>query len=415
MGREILKIWPLFLGLFMIGLVAGSQGSLLGIRSTQEGFDQTWIGLVMTAYFAGFLLGSKLSPRLIRQVGHVRTFAALTALASITILVHPLYVEPSLWAVMRLLSGFAMSGIYVVAESWLNQSATQENRGQLLSAYMVTLSLGLIGGQFLLNLADPGSYELFSLISVLVSFAAIPMLISTAPTPPIEVFDSIKLSKLLRWAPYGVIGAFLINICFGIVMGMAPVYGIQMGLDVFQVSLFMSAILAGNALLQWPLGKLSDMFDRRKVITAIAAIAALLALGLTQARPDSLLGMLLAALFGGFCLTLYALFIALTNDYMKPEKILPASATLVLIAGLGSVCGPILASTLMEQFGPQSYFWLLAGLSGLITLVGLWRVIFFAYSPMDETHEFSIYAPSTLGSNLRLNDESDEEAQTAST
>ena len=407
MSREILRIWPLFLGLFVIGLVVGSQGSLLGIRSTQEGFSQTWVGIVMTAYFAGFLIGSTTASTIIRRVGHVRAFAALTAVASITILVHPLFVEPWLWALMRLGSGFAMSGIYVVSESWLNRASDEKSRGQVLSLYMVTVFSGMIAGQFLLNIADPGSYVLFSLISVLVSFAAIPMLVSTAPTPPVEVFDKIKISKLLKWAPYGVIGSFLANICFGAVMGMAAVYGVQMGLGVFEVSVFVSAILAGNAILQWPLGRLSDMFDRRKVVAIIAAVASLLAMLASQTRPDSWQGVLLAGLFGGFCLALYALFIALTNDYMKPEKILPASGTLVLISGLGSICGPLMTSISMKYFGPQSFYWTLSGVLALTALVGLYRILFRPFSPYDSGHEFSIYAPTTMGTNLRVHDESE--------
>ncbi len=402
MLKNILEIWPLFLGILLIGLVAGIQGSLLGIRSTNEGFSEVWLGLVMTTYFAGFLLGSIICPKLIRRVGHVRTFAALTALASMTILLHPLFVDPLLWTFMRLGSGFAISGMIVVIEAWLNRFCSDGNRGQILSIYMVIFSLGLVAGQFLLNLGSPDSYELFTLISVLISFAAVPLLLSNAPVPPIEVYKSISIAQLWRWAPFGVAGIFLINVMFGVIIGMGAVYATKWGLDVFEVSMFMGAFLLGNTLLQWPLGKLSDIFDRSVVICSIALVGCLMSLLAYTMEINTTFGLLVVMLVGGFTLPLYALFIALTNDYMRPEKVLPASGTLILIGGFGTVLGPLLTSFVMEKLGTNSYFLILSVVMAIMVVYGFYRMIVYPYVPKEDRHEFSIYVPSSLGSNPNL-------------
>ncbi len=402
MLKNILVIWPLFLGILLIGLVAGIQGSLLGIRSTNEGFSEVWLGLVMTTYFAGFLLGSIICPKLIRRVGHVRTFAALTALASMTILLHPLFVDPLLWTFMRLGSGFAISGMIVVIEAWLNRFCSDGNRGQILSIYMVIFSLGLVAGQFLLNLGSPDSYELFTLISVLISFAAVPLLLSNAPVPPIEVYKSISIAQLWRWAPFGVAGIFLINVVFGVIIGMGAVYATKLGLDVFDVSMFMGAFLLGNTLLQWPLGKLSDIFDRRMVICSVALVGCLLSLLAYTMEINTFTGLLVVMLVGGFTLPLYALFIALTNDYMRPEKVLPASGTLILIGGFGTVLGPLLTSFVLEKLGTNSYFLILSVVMAIMVVYGFYRMIVYPYVPIEDRHEFSIYVPSSLGSHPNL-------------
>ena len=203
--RTVVAIWPLFAGLSLIGLAIGVQGSLLGVRAAIEGFDDLLIGLLMSCYFAGFLAGSLLTPKMIQRVGHIRIFAALSAVASVTILVHALFINPWAWALMRLLTGFAFSTIYVVSESWLNQSSTNTNRGQILSVYTTILLAGICAGQFMLNLADPSGFTLFILISVMVSVAAVPILLSVVQTPPIEETERVSMSHLWYRTRVGVI------------------------------------------------------------------------------------------------------------------------------------------------------------------------------------------------------------------
>ncbi len=401
MRNTLRNIWPLFFGLFLIGLAIGIQGSLLGLRADSEGFSTFVTGLVMSGYYVGFLFGSIRGPKIIKRVGHVRTFGALTALASVTILVHMVFVEPWVWFVMRVITGVAISGIYVVAESWLNASADDRNRGQILSAYMITMFLGLFGGQFLLNLADPDSFELFSLISILVSFAAIPILLTASPTPVIEQSESISLRKLFAWAPYGVIGCFLVNMCLAMVFGMAAVYASQIGMSIKEVSYFMGAIIFGGLILQWPIGRISDLLDRRMVLAATAALAAIFALLCTTTdKANFELLLLYSALFGGFVLPLYALTVALVNDFMRPQNIVAASGTILMIGGIGSTLGPLAVAGVMDLVGPQGFFLSMAGICLSVALYGVYRLMFHDYVEERERHEFHIYAPAMVGTVL---------------
>jgi len=402
MIRQTLKsIWPLFFGLGVIGLCIGAQGSLLGLRAELEGFDTRITGMVMSTYFVGFLLGSLRAPKIIQRVGHIRAFAALTALASITILIHTLIVNPWVWMLMRLLTGFAVSAIYVVAESWLNQAADNRIRGQLLSLYMITMLAGMSSGQFLLNLADPQSFELFTLISVLISLAAIPILITATPMPAFEAVQPVGIGMLYRLAPTGLIGSFMINTCYAVVFGMGAVYANRLGMTVDQVALFMAVLVVGGMLLQWPLGKLSDRMDRRFVIAAAAGAACCFALasgysGLT----DDYRYLVLALLFGGCCFPLLALYLALTNDELDADQAVGASSTLLLVGGIGSVIGPMVVAGAMEQWGTASFFWTLAGLACVMALHALYRSVVDPTPVPSQSTNFQMQAPSPVGSVL---------------
>lgn len=373
--RTVVSIWPLFLGLSLIGLAVGVQGSLLGIRAELEGFDDSLIGLLMSCYFAGFLGGSLLAPGLIQKVGHIRIFAALSAVASVTILMHSLYVEPWTWAVMRLLTGFAFSCIYVVSESWLNQASSNEVRGQILSIYMTVLLAGIFAGQFLLNVADPAGFTLFILISVLVSVAAVPILLTVVTAPPIEETQRVSIAHLWNRAPMGVMGIILTQWTASVVFGMGAVYATKLGFTVMEVAYFMASIMAGGMFVQWPLGKLSDMMDRRWVL-GVSSVIALTAAGFASLETTASMKLyVLSFLFGGFCLSLYSVVSALTNDHLHPEEIVPASGTMVLLSGLTSITGPITVAFWMEVFGMQSFFLLLAFALALLAIISFWRVL----------------------------------------
>jgi MFS family permease len=399
--QTVRTVWPLFFGLGVIGLCIGAQGTLLGVRAELEGFDTRATGLLMSAYYLGFLLGSLRAPSIIQRVGHVRAFAALTALASMTILVHSVLVDPWVWGFMRLLTGFSVSAIYVVAESWLNQAADNRNRGQLLSLYMITMLAGLAAGQFLLNLSDPAGFELFTLISILISLAAIPILLSATPMPAFESARPVSIASLYRVAPTGLVGSFLINACYAMVLGMGAVYASRLGMQVSEVSLFMAMLVLGGMLLQWPLGKLSDSIDRRTVIAASAAAALLFALA------SALLGftsnnshLLLALLFGASCFPLLALYLALTNDQLEADQATGASSTLLLVGGMGASIGPFLVSLTMERWGPASFFYSLMGMVGLMAAHALYKRITDPYPATGESPNFQMQAPLTVGSVL---------------
>ncbi|MCZ6503023.1 MAG: MFS transporter [Gammaproteobacteria bacterium] len=406
----ITAIWPLFFGLSLIGLALGVQGSLLGIRASLEGFDNVTTGVMMSSYFAGFLAGSMLAPRLIHAVGHIRTFGALTALASMTILVHSIVIEPWTWSLMRLLTGFAMSAIYVVAESWLNQIATNENRGQVLATYMVILLAGICGGQFLLNLADPGGFALFAIISLMVSLAAIPILLTATPTP--EIADTGKISIRLLWqrAPMGIIGIVLSQWCCSAVFGMGAVYATQMGFSVSEVANFMAAMLGGGMLLQWPLGRMSDMTDRRWVIGLSCTIAMVAAYFVSFEVQPSTRFYALSFVFGGFTFSLYSLAVSLMNDHLRQEEAVPASGTIVLVAGLASISGPVAGAFCMDYFGLHSFFLLLASSLALLGIVSFYRALFIPAIPSEFRTPSTLQPATTLvGTVLHAEEEFDQE------
>ena len=373
--RTVVAIWPLFVGLSLIGLAVGVQGSLLGVRGALEGFDDMSIGLLMSCYFAGFLAGSQLTPKLIERVGHIRIFAALSAVASVTILIHALFVNPWVWAVMRLLTGFAFSTIYVVSESWLNQSSNNANRGQILSIYTTILLAGICAGQFMLNLADPAGFTLFILISVMVSVAAVPILLSIVPTPPIEETERVTMSHLWYRTRVGVIAIIVSQWVSSMLFGMGAVYATRLGFTIAEVANFMGSMMAGGMILQWPLGKLSDMIDRRWVIGFSCLAGVFVALLISFINEASLWLYGLIFLFGGCSLSLYSIVVAFINDHLRPAEIVPGSGTILLIAGLTSITGPVTAVFWLQMFGLKSFFVLLAASLLGMGVMSIWRVL----------------------------------------
>ena len=368
-----LRIWALLLGTGAMPAGNGLQSSLLGLRSESDGFGDVVTGLMMSGYFVGFLAGSMITPVLLRNVGHVRTFGALASLASIAILVHSLYVTPGVWTAMRFVTGISFAGLYVVTESWLNHTVANHLRGSILALYWVIGYLGLAGGQLMLNVAPPEAADLFILCSVVISFALVPILVTSTPQPDVTTPQSANIAFLIRKAPLGAIGCFATGIAQGVILGMAPVYASKLGLSVGEVSVFMIALVMGAVVLQWPLGKLSDMFDRRKVILAIALAAALASLLMQALAGVSFIALLLAcALMGGLALSLYPIFLAYTNDWLQPEQMVAASGTLVLLFGAGAILGPSGAGWLMSVFGPE-------GLAGYLALIHLGIAAFTIY------------------------------------
>ena len=404
--KTVVSIWPLFAGLSLIGLAVGVQGSLLGVRATLEGFDDFLIGLLMSCYFAGFLAGSLLTPKMIQRVGHIRIFAALSAVASVTILIHSIYVEPWAWALMRLFTGFAFSTIYVVSESWLNQASTNANRGQMLSIYTAILLAGICAGQFMLNLANPLDFTLFILISVMVSVAAVPILLSVVITPTIEDSDLVTIRHLWYRTPMGVTGIVLSQWVSSILFGMGAVYATKLGFTVYQVANFMGAMMAGGMILQWPLGKLSDMIDRRWVMgfACLCAVGFALLISRESEASLKLYGLIFA--FGGCSLSLYSIVVALTNDHLRPSEIVPASGTIVLISGLTSITGPITAVFWLQIFGLQSFFVLLASCLLLLAGISIWRVLTIEALPSEYKGQVILQAATApVGTVLHAEDD----------
>jgi MFS family permease len=355
------SVWALLVGMAFLMLGNGLQGSLLGVRAEAESFGATITGFVMTGYFAGFLFGSQIAPHTIRRVGHLRVFAAAACLASLAILVQSLLVTPIVWALMRVLTGYCMASAYIAAESWLNDRVTNEHRGGLFAVYMVVTFFGLGGGQLLLNVAPPTSHVPFILCSLLITSAAIPILLSITQQPMRENAENLSVAELYRVSPLGVVGSFAAGALQGAVFGMGAVYARRAGLTVAETSYFMFLLVAGAALLQWPVGRLSDRIDRRKLIAGLALFGALAPIGAGVAAgygSGVLIGF--APLIGAGPLLLYALFNAYTNDHLRDEQRVAASSVLTLIYGFGAVLGPAAVGLLMDEIGPPGFLWILA-------------------------------------------------------
>ena len=366
--------WALLLGITLLMVGNGMQGSLLGVRGAIEGFSTTAMSVVIGAYFAGFLLGSQMVPPLIRRVGHVRVFAFLGSLASAGLALYPALPFEAAWAGLRLLLGFCFCGVYIVGESWLNGTTTNETRGRALSLYMIAQMVGIVAAQAIFAYGDPDGYLLFVVISVLVSLAFTPMLLSATPMPPFERTQPMSFRALYAVSPLGFVGIFLLGGVFSAVFGMGGVYGAQAGMTQAQIALFVSAIYVGGLVAQYPAGWLSDRMDRRRLVVAGALVAAGAGvLGMTGAFGFA--GALVAAfLIGGMANPLYALLLAYTNDYLAPEDMASASARLLFVNGVGAIGGPLVTGWAMEAAGPGGFYAFLVVLMLALGGYAAWRM-----------------------------------------
>ena len=366
--------WALLLGMMLLMVGNGVQGTLLGIRGGMEGFSTFQLSVVMSGYFAGFLFGSRMAPIMIRRVGHVRVFAALGSFISAVLILFPTFTDPWIWTVLRVIVGFCFSGVYVTAESWLNNAADNQNRGKALSLYMFVQMVGIIAAQGLVVIGDPGGFILFILPSVLVSIAFAPILLSVHPTPAFATTKGLSLRELFHISPLGCVGFALLGGVFAAQFGMAAVFGQQIGLTVGQISGFVSALYIGGLVLQYPIGWISDRMDRRTlilIITAIAAMAALLPV-VFGTRYEVLL---IASFFlGGMTNPLYALLLAYVKDFLEPESMPAASAGLLFINGMGAIAGPVVTGWVMGVMGPLGFFGYMSLLLVGFLAYGLWRV-----------------------------------------
>jgi len=345
--------WALLLGMLLLQVGNGMQGTLLGVRGALEGFSTAQMSVVMAAYFAGFLFGSRMAPEMIRRVGHVRVFAALGSMISAVLILYPTVADPWAWSVGRLVIGFCFSGVYVTAESWLNNASTNATRGKALSLYMIVQMVGIVTAQGVLVLADPSGYVLFVIPSVLVSLAFAPILLTVCPTPAFERTKALSLRQIMEISPLGCVGMFLLGGVFSAQLGMAPVYGAEVGLSVPQLSAFVASFFIGAIVLQYPIGWMSDRMDRRLLILGTAAVMGTAATGgLLLAGAFAPL-LVLAFVIGGMSNPLYSLIIAHTNDFLDHDDMAAAAGSMVFISGLGAVIGPLVTGWLMGVIGPR--------------------------------------------------------------
>ena len=383
--------WALLFGMFLLMLGNGLQGTLLGVRGSIEGMSPQTMSWVMTGYFVGFLFGSQLTPNMIRRVGHVRVFAALGSLVSACLILYAAWTNPYFWFLLRIIVGFCFSGIYVVAESWLNDSSSNETRGQTLSAYLIVQMMGIVLAQAVLNFADPSGYMLFIIISVVVSLSFAPILLSVSPAPQFQTSKRMTLSQLWSISPLGVVGQFFLGAIFAALFGMASVYGTERGLTVKDISLFVAAIYFGGMILQYPIGWVSDRMDRRVLIFIVCSIGTFFSFAANLS--DSFIWLLIVAfIIGGVSNPLYSLYIAYTNDYLEHDDMASASGGLIFLTGIGAIFGPSIVGWLLDSYGAASYFWFIGSVMAIMGSYALYRMTQTSSTAVEDT---SAYAPIT--------------------
>ena len=375
----------------------GFQGNLLGIRATLENFNFIATGTMMSGYFVGYFVGANMIPKLVSKVGHIRVFAAFASMASLSSLVHALFVDPIVWTLARFLTGFSMIGILIIVESWLNDRATNKTRGKVLSLYMFFTFFAFTIGNLLLNISSPNSYEPFILISLLFSVALVPILLTKRKPPTFKKTSSIKIKELLKISPFGSFSMFCTGFIFAAMFAMLAVYAVTMNLTVFEISILLVGTTLAGAIFQWPIGSLSDKYDRRIIIigccvmSSIFGILSIMSSGIffeslnaeemvrfnyfsSDGNMNKTNLFIFIVLLSGMTLPMFALNLALVNDYIPKEKFVAAGAGLNIIFGLGAMAGPLICSVLMSFLGPNGFFIHLLIFLLAITFFGIYRV-----------------------------------------
>jgi len=374
MAQTLGPVAALLLGVFFLVTGSGLQNTLLPLRGAFEGFSAFNLGLLGSSYYLGFVLGCLLVPHIVRRSGHIRAFSALTAGAVATMLAHPLFVEPHIWFALRGITGFCFAGLYLVIESWLNDRATNQTRGFVMSAYVIVDYAALTAGQMMITLYPVRGFELFALGAMLFALATLPVTMTRAGQPaPIET-ARIRPIRLLRAAPVAVVGCFVIGLTNGSLWSLGPIFGIGRGLTSDGAATFMSAVVVAGAIAQWPIGYFSDRVDRRRILAGlmVGSMLAGLALG---ALPFSLLGLCVLGMFyGALSLPAYSLAAAHAYDRTAPSEAVETAAGLLLAYGIGSVVGPSLASIGMTHYGPGALFYFTAISHTLLLLFVVWRI-----------------------------------------
>lgn len=386
------SISALLIGVGILNLGYGLLGTLLAVRMSVEGFTGFVSGLVMASYFLGLMIGSMTAHRLIQAVGHIRTFSALASVFSAATLIHVFVVEPLAWSGLRIVEGFCMAGLFMCVESWLNDRATNETRGKVLSLYMITTYLFGALAQFLLVTGEVTGFFLFALTSVLCSLALVPIAMTRSPAPALPERSLFGLKRLLEISPLGVAGCFASGMASGAFYGVLPRYGAIVGLDNLGIASLMGFCIFGGLLFQFPVGRLSDRFDRRWVIAGVAmlmVVFAALIVGFTFNRPVTaeveagaavaggqplaLWMIVLIAAFGGMLFSLYPLSLSHANDFIEAKDFVAASGGLILFYSLGAVFGPIGAGAVMGALGPWGLFVYMGGIGIALAAFAAWR------------------------------------------
>ena len=403
MNKIFRNSWALFTGIGIILIAHGLQSSLMGVRTVIENFSSLSTGILMSGYYIGYFVGSNLTPTLVSRVGHIRVFAAFASTASLSVLIIVTYVDPIIWTFGRFLTGLSLVSCYIVAESWLNDRANNRTRGKLLSAYMFINYLGLACGALLLNFDDPKNFKPFILVSVLLSIALVPILLTKRPAPKFKKIGTLNLKELYKISPLGTISSFCTGTIYSALFAMFAVYAVKINFSFFEISILLFLITIAGAFFQAPVGYLSDKYNRRVIIVLCTFLSAALCVLLTIASGDKLFDInalhklsnvnvlknfylltyaglnkifffIFITIYAGIALCLFPLNLAHTNDFVPREKFVAAGGGLQLVFGLGAMGGPLLCSLAMEKLGPSGFFVYLFSFHVIIGLFGIYRM-----------------------------------------
>jgi len=379
---KILKnSWALFIGLGFIMTAHGLQGNLLGVRSVYENFSLVSTGLIMSGFYIGYFIGAKNILTLVHRVGHIRVFAAMASSASLVILVHSIYVHPFTWFIARIFSGICMVGIYTIVESWLNDRSTNQTRGKVLSIYMMISYFGMGLGMLLINFQKPENYEPFILISILMSLSLVPILLTKRKPPAFKKIQNLKITELYKISPLGVVSSVLTGFIHSAVFTLLAVYAAALNFTLIEIGFITFLLTISGALAQFPIGYLSDVFDRRKMISIFSMLAAFIAFVLifisafvSTSDTFKFLFYLCIILYAFCSLPLFSLNLSHTNDFISKDKFVAAGAGLQFAFAFGAMAGPFVCSLFMSAIGPKGFFVFLVVGNMLVGLFALYRM-----------------------------------------
>ena len=396
MFGTIVSSWALFTGFGLIMLAHALQGTLLNVNAVFFNFSDFEIGYVFSGYFMGYLFSSIQCPKLIKNVGHIRVFAAFASLGSIAILLHWIVINPIAWLIFRMITGFSFAAIYIVCESWLNDRADNKSRGQLIGFYMIVLYFSTSAGGMLVNLRATTDAQLFILTSLLISLALVPILLTKKPAPDFSTPKFLSLKELYTKSPMAFVGSFSIGMVYSALFGLMGVFGAKIGLSIFQISILVFVNMFVGAIFQYPVGKISDKYDRRTILLSLnlIAIASLIFIYLLGSLSFNLL-LVFIGIHSAVSLPYYAVVISHMNDFLEKDEIVSGSSTLTLVNALGMVMGPMLASGFMAYFGAYGYFLYMIVIYCLVAPYNFFRIRVGRTSNIYEENTPSMIVPRT--------------------
>jgi MFS family permease len=384
----------LLLATVLLSLGGGLLTILIPIGGESAGFSVAMIGALGTSYYLGFIVGCLLLPALISRFGHIRSFAAIAAVAASGTLIHILDVTPWTWLVLRAVVGFCFAGLFMVVESWLNDQVVSETRGRVLGLYMVAGWFGMVGGNLLFALDAPTGFPLFALASIAICVSLVPIALTTGAVPMVPAAAGVHIVKLYRTAPVGVVGCLAAGLANGAFWTFAPLFAQARSGSGLGVSLFMSAAVIGSAFSQWPIGKVSDHIDRRWVIAGVSLVSAAVALlfvGFHEPLDSVLIG--IGAVWGAAALTVYPLCSAHVNDRANPAHFVTVSSRLLMAFGLGAIAGPVIAGALISKVGITSLFAFTAAIHMVLAAFTVYRITALEPVPEEERVAFAPLPP----------------------